>query len=204
MIKNIIFDFGDVFINLDKKAPAQALKKMGIPDLDEEMLTLNNNYERGLITSEKLIDTYLEKYPSLTRLSFLSAWNSILLDFPQHRLDWLRTLTSEKKYRLFLLSNTNDLHIEFVIKSMGAIRYEQFRECFEQFYLSQQIKMRKPDLIIYDCVLTQNKLNAKETLFIDDTLVNTAAAAAMDINTWHLEPGQEDVTQLFKIKADLF
>ena len=204
MIKNIVFDFGDVFINLDKKAPEQALAKMGIRHIDEEMTTWHNTYEKGLITSTQLTENYLKKFPSLTALSFKQAWNSIILDFPQHRLDWIMQLAKDKTYRLFLLSNTNDLHIEQVIKNMGALRYSQFQNCFERFYLSQKINMRKPDLEIYDHVLQNDTLIAEETLFIDDTLLNTAAAASMGIHTWHLEPGVQDVTQLFEVKKDLF
>ena len=61
MIKNIVFDFGDVFINLDKKAPEQALAKMGIRHIDEEMNAWHNTYEKGLMTSEQLTENYLKK-----------------------------------------------------------------------------------------------------------------------------------------------
>ncbi|MGO4910961.1 HAD family hydrolase [Leeuwenhoekiella sp. W20_SRS_FM14] len=204
MIKNLLFDFGDVFINLDKKAPEQALAKMGIREIDNDMVDWHNTYEKGLITTEELTKYYLDKFPSLTRISFTNAWNSIILDFPQHRLDWILKLKEEGKYKLLLLSNTNDLHIEQVIKNMGALRYSKFQNCFERFYLSQQINLRKPDLEIYDYVLTNDNLIAEETLFIDDTVLNTAAAASMNIRTWHLEPGIQDVTQLFKKKQELF
>ena len=204
MIKNLLFDFGDVFINLDKKAPEQALAKMGIRIINEEMTTWHNAYEKGLITSDQVTENYLKKFPQLTALSFQQAWNSIILDLPQQRLDWIIELAKSKKYRLLLLSNTNDLHIEQVIKNMGAVRYSQFQNCFERFYLSQQINLRKPDLEIYDFVLRKDDLLANETLFIDDTILNTAAASSMGIHTWHLEPGFEDVTHLFEVKKALF
>ena len=204
MIKNLLFDFGDVFINLDKNAPEQALSKMGIRTIDEAMVDWHNTYEKGLMSTEELISKYLNKFPSLTEISFKNAWNSIILDFPQQRLDWIMKLKDAGDYRLFLLSNTNDLHIEQVIKNMEAMRYSQFHNCFDRFYLPQQINLRKPDLEIYDYVLSQDNLDPKETLFIDDTILNTAAAASMNIHTWHLEPGFEDVTQLFEIKKELF
>ena len=206
MIKNIIFDFGDIFINLDKKAPEMALSRFGIHKyhIDDEMLDFHNKYERGLVTSENLIEYYVNKFPGLSEISFKLAWNSIILDFPEHRLEWILDLASSKKYKLFLLSNTNDLHIEQVIKNMGAIRYTKFQTCFDQFYLSQKIKLRKPDLEIYDYVLTQNKLQPQETLFIDDTVLNTMGASSLGIHTWHLKPGEEDITQLFTLKSEMF
>ncbi len=204
MIKNLIFDFGDVFINLNKKAPELALNKMGIHTISEEMNDWHNAYEKGLLTSDQIIQNYLNTFPQLTALSFKNAWNSIILDFPQHRLDWLVQLVRQGHFRLFLLSNTNEMHIEQVIKNMGALRYSQFQSCFERFYLSHQVKLRKPDLEIYDFVLQNDNLDPKETLFIDDTLLNTAAASSMDIYTWHLDPLHEDVTQVFEIKKELF
>lgn len=204
MIKNLIFDFGDVFINLDKKAPELALRKLGIYAVDSEIITWNNTYEKGLITSEELIENYLNRYTNLSEISFKQAWNSIILDFPEHRLKWLTKLAQSKKYKLYLLSNTNDLHIEQVIKNMGPIRYAKFQSCFDKFYLSQKLKMRKPDIVIYDHVLTENKLTPTESLFIDDTLLNTVSASSLGIHTWHLKPGVEDITQLFTLKSDLF
>ena len=204
MISNIIFDFGDVFINLDKKAPEEALKKMGIDRIDEEMLNWHNAYEKGMINSKKLTNNYIERFPQLDSTSFQLAWNSILLNLPQERLDWITALSRSKKYRLFLLSNTNALHINQVIKNMTALRYEIFRECFEHFYLSYEIKCSKPDPDIYEHVLKENGLDAGETLFIDDLPANTQAAAALGLYTWNLRPGVEDVTQLFTVKKDLF
>ncbi|MCC4212379.1 HAD family hydrolase [Leeuwenhoekiella parthenopeia] len=204
MIKNLLFDFGDVFINLDKKAPELALSKLGIRVITEEMNNWHNSYEKGLLTTQQITENYLESFPQLTAFSFKNAWNSIILDFPEHRLNWILKLAKQKDYRLFLLSNTNEMHIEQVIKNMGAIRYSRFQNCFERFYLSHQILMRKPDLEIYDFVLQNDNLKASETLFIDDTLLNVAGAASMGIKTWHLEPGRDDVTQLFSLKKELF
>lgn len=204
MIKNLLFDFGDIFINLDKKAPEQAMGKLGIRSITEDMDLWHKAYEKGLISTQQITKNYLKAFPQLSSLSFKKAWNSIILDFPQHRLDWIIQLSKNENYRLLLLSNTNEMHIEQVIKNMGAIRYSQFQSCFERFYLSHQINLRKPDLEIYDFVLRENDLIANETLFIDDTILNTAAASSMGIHTWHLEPGLQDITQLFTIKKELF
>lgn len=64
--------------------------------------------------------------------------------------------------------------------------------------------MSKPSSEIYEFVLTENNLNAQETIFVDDLKENTAAANRLGIHTWNLIPGQEDVTQLFTKKQTLF
>ena len=59
MIKNLIFDFGDIFINLDKPATARELEKLGITDFTSEMIEKNQAYEKGLMTTEDFVDFYL-------------------------------------------------------------------------------------------------------------------------------------------------
>ena len=195
MIKNIVFDFGDIFINLDKKLFAEELQKIHISQESEEMLPILQQYEMGLVSTDKFL-TFFEERLSVSQDKLKRAWNSILLDFPKERLRFIQNLSESKKYRLFLLSNTNDLHISWIQKNWGMEQYNAFKICFEQFYLSHEINLRKPNNNIYEFVLTTNKLAAKETLFIDDTKENTDAAKALGIHIWNLKPGKEDVLEL--------
>ena len=195
MIKNIVFDFGDIFINLDKKLFAEELQKLHISQESEEMLPILQQYEMGLVSTDKLL-TFFEERLSISEDKLKRAWNSILLDFPKERLRFIQNLSESKKYRLFLLSNTNDLHISWIQQNWGMEQYNAFKICFEQFYLSHEINLRKPNNNIYEFVLTTNDLAPKETLFIDDTKENTDAAKALGIHIWNLKPGKEDVLEL--------
>ena len=201
MIKNIIFDFGDIFINLDKQAPIKAFTELGLT-FRPEIENINNKYEVGAISSQEFVASYKEWLPNCSEQQIIDAWNSILLDFPEFRLNFLKELASNTNYKLFLLSNTNDLHIDW-IKSHVSF-YEDFKNQFDVFYLSQEIGYRKPNNDIYEFVLHENNIAAHETLFIDDTTPNTITANQLGIHTWNLQPGKEDVIDLFKIKADLF
>ena len=202
MIKNIIFDFGDVFLDLDKAATRRELEALEISGFSSEMMEKNLQYEKGLITSEEFISSYCDSFPQLTAEKFTSSWNAILLKFPEHRLRFLQQLSEEKKFKLILLSNTNDIHIEWVKQNVGF--FQDFQKCFDAFYLSQEINLRKPDKSIYEFVLTRHNLKPEETLFVDDTAENTAAAAEMNIHTWNIDPATEDVVDLFEVKKDLF
>ncbi|MGB7786298.1 MAG: HAD family phosphatase [Salinimicrobium sp.] len=202
MIKTIIFDFGDVFLDLDKAATLRELERMEISDLSEEMLLHNRKYEKGLLSSEEFIQYYCDYYPQLTSEAFKKSWNAILLKFPEHRLEFLQKLKQEGKYRLILLSNTNDIHIDWVKENIPF--FEDFRNCFDAFYLSQELNLRKPEPSIFEYVLQKHHLKPKETLFVDDTPENTAAAARLNINTWTIDPASEDVVDLFEVKKELF
>jgi putative hydrolase of the HAD superfamily len=197
-IKNIIFDFGDVFLNLDKTAPAQHLKTHGIETLDDKTIRIHKDYEKGLISTDEFVAYHLKTYNRLTEPNFVEAWNSILIDFPEHRLDFLKKLKDSNNFKLFLLSNTNDLHIKWVKYNIPF--YDSFRACFNEFYLSYEINLRKPDPDIFEFVLLQNNLNVHETLFIDDTLEHINSAKNLNLQTWHLQAGQEDVVDLFEQK----
>ncbi len=201
MIKNIIFDFGDIFINLDKPATARELtNKFGPYNVTPEMENINKEHEKGNVTNNNLIDFYQSYFPKATSKELINALNAIILDFPDYRLKFIERLAQEKKCRLFLLSNTNEIHIKYVEESMKPERYQRFKNCFEQFYLSHEINFRKPDPKIYEFVLNQNKLLPQESLFIDDTEENIISASKLGIHTWHLNPNEDDIINLFNQK----
>ena len=202
MIKTILFDFGDVFINLDKAATLRELEKLEVKSFSENDLKQNIDYEKGLLNSEAFVEAYLKTYPHLTEDGFKKSWNSILVDFPEYRLDFVKQLSKENKYQLILLSNTNHIHIDWVKENV--MFFDEFRSCFDAFYLSQEINLRKPEPSIYQYVLEKHDLKPEEILFIDDTKENTDAASTLGIHTWNIDPKTEDVTQLFEIKKELF
>jgi len=195
MIKNIIFDFGDIFLNLDKNATFVVLEKLGVNEITDEMMLIAYQYEKGEITTDNFVNYFNDTF-DISKEDLVFAWNAILLDFPNHRLQFLKQLAASKKYRLFLLSNTNELHISWVQNQWGKELYTEFKNCFEQFYLSHEIHFRKPNSDIFEFVLQENKLNATETFFIDDTKENTDTAKKLGIQTWNLVPGKEDIVDL--------
>lgn len=197
MIDTIIFDFGDVFINLDKPATERALFNLGVTAITADMLETAKLYEKGEINTTDFVSAFRAKYPSISETQFKNAWNSIILDFPEYRLKFIENLSTSKTYKLILLSNTNALHIEQVIDNMSLDRYERFKSCFDKFYLSHEIRLRKPDSSIYEFVLKENNLKATSCFFIDDTKENTLAAAQLGIKTWNNNPKKEDIIKLF-------
>ncbi|WP_294963013.1 HAD family phosphatase [uncultured Flavobacterium sp.] len=196
MINAIIFDFGDIFINLDKPATISGLQKLGMKEWNSEFEQLNLSFEVGAISPEDFVGGFQKQLPNASKEEILKAWNAVLADFPFYRLEFLQELS--KKYRLFLLSNTDSIHINTFEKKSGVSFYKDFYDCFEKVYFSFDIGMRKPDPKIYQFVLEQNNLTAENTLFVDDKTENTDSAAALGIKVWNLQVGKEDVVDLFK------
>jgi FMN phosphatase YigB (HAD superfamily) len=198
MIDTIIFDFGDIFINLDKQATIDGLKKLGLSEWNNNLDQLNIKFETGNITAEEFISGFQKEIPNASAKEILNAWNAVLLDFPLYRLEFLQMLS--EKYRLFLLSNTDSIHIKTFEHKAGVSFYSDFYQCFEKVYFSFEIGMRKPNHEAYTYIINKHELSPKRTLFVDDKIENTNAAAELGLQVWNLQVGKEDVVDLFDKK----
>lgn len=203
-IKTLLFDFGDVFINLNKSATLKHLAQFGITKLSPEQIEKNKAYEVGKLSSQDFISYYHTNFKdnNASAEAITKAWNSILLDFPLQRLEFLKKLKKKVEFQLILLSNTNELHISWIKEHVNF--YEEFKSYFDAFYLSHEINLRKPNANIYEFVLDQHQLKPEEVLFIDDTKENTDAAKSLGFHVWNINPETEDVTSLFKTNQHLF
>ncbi|HMU11701.1 MAG TPA: HAD family phosphatase [Ferruginibacter sp.] len=192
-IKNIIFDLGEVLLNIDTRKTNEAFEKLGVRNFKNNY-SLNkadelfDNLERGKVSEPEFFD-------AIRRISHLqlkdddirAAWNALLLDFRMESLQHLDTLKS--RYSLYLLSNTNSIHHAAFHRSFTEqTGGRSFDDYFNKAYYSHQTGFRKPDKEIYDLVLSDAGIVADETLFIDDLLKNIEAAAALGIRTHQLLP----------------
>jgi glucose-1-phosphatase len=198
MIEHIIFDFGDVLINLDKPGLKKSLLEIGISQEHPKLQELNETFEVGGISEQDFLKGLQELSNSASISEVRSAWNTILGDFPPERLEFLQEL--KKTHKLYLLSNTDSIHIKHFEHRHGKDFTKAFYGCFEKVYFSFEHKMRKPNPEIYQKVLNDHHMSPKGTLFVDDKKDNILAAEAYGIHTWLLKPETENVTQLFKLK----
>ncbi|MGO4905988.1 HAD family hydrolase [Flavobacterium sp. W20_MBD1_R3] len=198
MINTIIFDFGDVFINLDKQATSTAFKKLGLKEWNADLDQLSTAFETGKVSREDFLLGIQKHIPEASIKEILAAWNAILLDFPLYRLEFLQMLS--QKYRLFLLSNTDAIHIETFEQTNGISFYRDFYQCFEKVYFSFELGLKKPNPEAFLHVINNHELAPKRTLFVDDKKENTDAALALGFEVWNLQVGKEDVIHLLDKK----
>ena len=198
-IKNIIFDFGNVLLNIDPALSAMAFTKLGIKDgvdfwgsrSSSDMLI---GLEKGTITPDEFRKGALEMLvPGISKQQVDEAWNALLLDLPPKRIEKLNELKS--KYRLFLLSNSNQIHYECYMSRFEKEFGFSLNTLFEKLWFSHQVGMVKPNQGIFRFVLNDARLTPSETLFIDDTLVHVEAARSIGLQAFHLKPGM-DITEL--------
>jgi len=200
--KNLIFDFGGVIINIDPDRTVRKFQKLG-PNLSSEdaMIVIKDplfgEFEKGHIGEEDLrfrICRLLNLDPKeVSNDAFDDAWNGMILDLPESRLHLLENLS--KTHRIFLLSNTNSIHMRYVSKVVKrTIQKDSIDHLFEKAYYSFNMGMRKPDREIYDQVLNDNNLIASETLFLDDSPVNFSGAIEAGISTLEVN---RDILEIF-------
>ena len=123
----------------------------------------------------------------------------MLLGMPRENKNLLATLKS--KYNLYLLSNANVTHIEFVKNDLllknGISNLEQF---FNKTYFSHEIGMRKPHLKTFEWVLKDGGIKPNETLFIEDSIQHIEGAKLAGLHCCHIS-SNEPLTQAFLDKA---
>jgi glucose-1-phosphatase len=201
-IKNIIFDFGGVIIDIDFWLSINAFIKLGAKNFDEiysqsQQSGIFDELDKGTISVDSFCEV-LKKYlpDNVSKQQIIDAWNAILIGIPEHRIRLLESV--RKHYRTFLLSNTNIIHYSEYIKELqDKYGYRDLSELFEKVYLSFEVKMRKPDISFFKMVLEENNLKPEETLFIDDSEQNLPPAEALGMKTFFLNKGM-DVSRLFE------
>ncbi len=153
-------------------------------------------HEKGLITDAEFRDEVRAMLQmNLPDDEIDKAWNAMLGDIPVERLQLLKQL--RENYKIFLLSNTNSIHLprfsETVKRNSGEVSLDPF---FDRVYYSHLMKMRKPDEEIFRTVLDQNHLVPEHTLFLDDFLINLTGAEKTGIKTFHVH-GAPSIFELF-------
>ena len=197
-IKNIILDLGGVLINLDYGKLNKSLSSMGLSNAfsKAKQIELFDKLEEGKISDENFLREFNElAKANHNHQTIINAWNSILLDFPQERLHLLRLLA--EKYRMFLFSNTNSIHINEVYNILKRdCGVNDLNQYFERIYLSNELGLRKPKPEGFKFILEDNQLNANETLFIDDSPQHVEGAKKVGLNAKWLDLEKEDITIL--------
>lgn len=202
-IKNIIFDLGGVILNIEYQLTVEAFKKLGVDNFEQQFSQAQQThlfdlYEKGQLSSPEFrneVKKHLGNHLSDTDIDH--AWNALLLDLPAERLVLLNKVKAA--YPTFLLSNTNDIHIEtFNANLKNTYGLNNLSEHFHKLYLSYEVGMRKPDAEIFELVLSENKLKPEETLFIDDSPQHIASAQQLGIQAYWLDVKKETIVDLFE------
>ena len=199
-IKAIIFDLGGVIYNINYQKTIDKFISIGLDKKkyiysQEYQSEIFNQLEIGAINSADFLLNLKKNSTSKSISKIKNAWNCMLLDLPKERVKLLKTI--KNKIPLFLLSNTNTIHITEIKNKIGKKRYTDFYNIFNKVYFSHEIKKRKPDVDAFKLILEENNLAAKNVIFIDDSIQHINAAKTIGINTIFLEKNQDVMSLSF-------
>jgi glucose-1-phosphatase len=204
-VKNIIFDLGNVLIDLDIDRTWQSMRHYFDDDLNEKLKALYPDgdlwidFEVGKISETTFFETLRQASDApLSIRQLKEAWNAMLLTINPLRFDMLARL--KENYNLYILSNTNTTHLDFVdgyLRTTYGFDISEFESrYFVKPYYSHIINLRKPNVSIYEFVVKDAQLTPAETLFIDDMPANTEGAKKVGLQTLTHVVGAEIVEVL--------
>ena len=193
-IRNLIFDLGNVILNIDTKLSEIAFAKYGMNDF-EKLYTLasqNELFDRlevGSITENEFYDEFRRVTScKLDNKTLEQCWDALIMDFPSARIEMLKRLKNEGKYRTFILSNTNIIHYRFYTALLKrTLGVDGLESLVEHAYFSHEIGLKKPNRDIFDYVVEHSHIKPEESIFIDDNEANIKAANALGFNTIFLK-----------------
>jgi glucose-1-phosphatase len=199
-IRNIVFDFGGVILNISHKELEDAFRSLGVNNFERlfnqaQQSDLFGKFETGSLSDNE----FRQALRDLTGLNVSDsvldeAWNRIICDYPPARIDLLKKL--KEKYKLYLLSNTNLIHYQYYIQKFRNEFGFELKTLFHNTFWSFLMGKRKPDADAYTEIIRMENLLAEETLFIDDSEQNIIAAANLGFKTFHLK-NNIDLNDLF-------
>ena len=187
--KNIIFDLGNVLVKLNPEGCIGAFKAIGMGELvdsnpQSEGMKLMGKLGVGMITTEAFCDAARELTGTdVTNEDIIDAANKMLVEIPDYKKERLLQL-KKAGYRLFLLSNTIDVHWGYCVEHLFPYQNYGVEDYFEHCFLSQRMHLAKPNARIYEEVIRQANIHPDETLFIDDLKENCEAAEKLGIHTF--------------------
>ena len=195
--KTIIFDLGAVILNINYQNTIDEFTKLGVNNAatlysKKVQTNLFNQIETGMISSNKFLKALQKETKNANINQVEKAWNAMLLDLPEERVQLIKKL--KNNHTIYLLSNTNTIHIDALKKQLGNRKWFAFCKLFDKMYLSHELGLRKPDVKIFEYILKEQKIKAEEVFFIDDSPQHIASAKKIGIHCHHLLDDENIIT----------
>ncbi|MBC7884983.1 MAG: HAD family phosphatase [Saprospiraceae bacterium] len=202
-IKNIIFDFGGVLLDIDIQLTHQALNSLfhmsyDTNRLSKELQDIFHKFETGHIDSQTFLRSLqvmaTQNIP--TDHEIIKVWNSMLIGWNPATFDFLLKL--RRHYKIYLLSNINELHLDWIHEDLRhkhhIIDFET--RFFDKTYYSHIIGMRKPDHTVFCFVNDDANLIPEETLYIDDSIDNVKGGESVGWQSYHHNPKDDLIKKM--------
>ena len=197
MIKNIIFDIGNVLASFRWK---DLFKDLGFTGEKFERIaaatvqhpTMWNEFDRSLMSDEEIIAKCIERAPEYEQeIRLLFGKTELLVEEYSYSEEWIKSL-KEQGYRVYLLSNYGKTAFE-AARDHGRL---SFLPLVDGGVISYEVKIVKPEPGIYEALLNKYYLKAEECVFLDDRADNIAAAEQLGFHGIVVESYEQVIKKL--------
>ncbi len=188
----IVFDLGGVLYNIDTELSVQAFEKLGLKNFQElyslaSQSDLFDALETGAIDEQTFAENInLLAGTKLSNEAIHYAWNSLLIGLKEDAIPHLIAL--KDKYQLYLLSNTNTIHMDKINNEVSALYpSKNLADFFNQAFYSFNLGLRKPGPEIYNYVTQNIGISPDKILFIDDNTDNISSGQKAGWQAYRME-----------------
>jgi len=193
-VELLLFDLGNVIVRVSHAAMAEALaarsteaefrdprRLLALAFDDRDGLTVG--FDEGRLTADAFYRAAVERLAlSLSFKEFADCWNA---GFEENREVTALIRRLQGRYRLMLLSNTNELHYRHLEPQLPVL------SLMERKILSYEVGMRKPSRAIYDRAISLAGVRPEQIVYIDDVAAYTQAAAQLGIQAITFESAEQ-------------
>lgn len=188
-IRALLFDLGGVIVNLDYSKTIEAFEAIGLKNAERlynqfSQSKIFDEFEIGTISEQEFIHLLQKQISRKTSQDEIKkAWNAMILDFDKSKLEQIKAYSD--KIPCYLLSNTNEIHLEYIQKKLQEMPFKNLELVFNKCYYSNIIGKRKPQKETFEWVLNDMGYLAKDVLFIEDSSQHIMGAKNSGLNTLH-------------------
>jgi putative hydrolase of the HAD superfamily len=195
-IKNIVFDFGGVIIDIDRQQAVEAFTRIGVPDADEQLDVYHQNgiflaVEDGSLDADEF-RRELEKLCGrpLTYEDVESGWLGFMTRLEAYKLAHLVDLHL-RGYRIYILSNTNPYIMNWARSARFTREGKGLDEFVDKIYASYEMKCVKPGREIFQKMMADSGMRPEESVFVDDGAANVATARELGFTVLQPKNGED-------------
>lgn len=203
MIKNLVFDFGGVVVDLCWDKAIRRFAEIGLSNAANILDRYKQQgffleLEEGKIGAEEFMSRLSELCGKKLCIEEVdSAWMGFFEPVSVAKLKVLEEL--HRKYKMYLLSNTNPFVMNWARSPRFSAEGKGLDYYFDKLYLSYKIGITKPDVGIFKNMIADSGIVPEETLFVDDGMANIEAARSLGFDTLHVKEGIDWTEPLISI-----
>ena len=186
-VKALLFDLGGVIVNLDYHKTINAFEALGVANTESLYNQFNqteifDDFETGSLSGKEFINLMKHQIPiNSSESEIKKAWNAMIIGFEEAKLEQIKRYS--ERIPGYLLSNTNEIHLEYIQTLLGKMSFKNLELLFNKCYYSHIIGKRKPHKETFEWVLNDMGYAPEDVLFIEDSPQHIEGAKTTNLNT---------------------